>query len=127
MASAKTWKMYINGKWVDAANGGTFEDYNPYTGEVYAHVPAGKAEDAKRAVEAARAAFPEWAETPPGEKRKIFLKAADVMERRQDELVKAMGEEVGGTVPISQFQMNFVPGLYRSAAAAAYQVKEIGI
>ena len=123
MASAKTWKMYINGKWVDAANGGTFEDYNPYTGEVYAHVPAGKAEDAKRAVEAARAAFPEWAETPPGEKRKIFLKAADVMERRQDELVKAMGEEVGGTVPISQFQMNFVPGLYRSAAAAAYQVK----
>jgi acyl-CoA reductase-like NAD-dependent aldehyde dehydrogenase len=45
------------------------------------------------------------------------------MERRQDELVKAMMEEVGGTVAISMFQMNFVPGLYRMAAGAPYQVK----
>ena len=45
------------------------------------------------------------------------------MERRQDELVKAMMEEVGGTIGISMFQMFFVPGLYRMAASAAYDVK----
>ncbi|MDX1435387.1 MAG: aldehyde dehydrogenase family protein [Anaerolineales bacterium] len=119
----KKQKMYIGGKWVSAAGGGTFEDLNPYTGEVYAHVPAGTREDATRAIEAAQEAFPKWAETPPGKRRKIFLKAADVMEDREDDLVKAMMEEVGGTIGISMFQMNFVPGLYRMAAAAAYDVK----
>ena len=45
------------------------------------------------------------------------------MERRQDELVKAMMEEGGSTIGISMFQMFFVPGLYRMAASAAYDVK----
>jgi len=123
MATAKSYKMFVDGKWVDASGGGTFEDLNPYTGEVYANVAAGGAEDMRRAVDAAQAAFPEWAATPPGAKRQIFLKAADVMESRQDELVRAMMEEVGGTIGISMFQMGFVPGLYRMAASAAYDVK----
>ena len=121
--AVKTHKMFIGGKWVEAADGKTFEDMNPYTREVYAYLPAAKREDAKRAIEAAQAAFPGWAATPPNIKRKIFLKAADIMERRQDELVKAMMEEVGGTIGISMFQMFFVPGLYRMAAGAAYDVK----
>ena len=121
--AAKKHKMYIGGKWVDASSGKTFEDMNPYTGEVYAYLPAGKREDARLAIEAAHAAFPEWAKTPPSIRRKIFLKAADIMERRQEELVKAMMEEVGGTIGISMFQMFFVPGLYRTAAQAAYDVK----
>ena len=116
-------KMFIDGKWVPASSGETFEDMNPFTGEVYAHVPAGTAKDAQLAVEAAKRAFPDWAESPPGFRRQIFLKAADVMEARSDELVKAMMEEVGGTIGISMFQMHFVPGLFRQAAAAAYDVK----
>lgn len=119
----KSYQMYIGGKWVDAANGNTFDHMNPYTGGVYAQLPAGTREDAKRAIEAAQAAFPEWANTPPSVRRKIFLKAADIMESRQEELVKAMMEEVGGTIGISMFQMFFVPGLYRSAAAGAFDVK----
>jgi len=93
---SKNYQMYIGGKWVDAVDGKTFEDMNPYTGEVYAHLPAGKREDARRAIEAAQVAFPEWAKTPPSVRRKIFLKAADILESRQDELVKAMMEEVTG-------------------------------
>jgi acyl-CoA reductase-like NAD-dependent aldehyde dehydrogenase len=119
----KTYKMYIGGEWVDAASGEHFDDMNPYTGEVYARVPAGKRADATRAIEAAQTAFPEWANTAPGVRRGIFLKAADIMERRQDELVRVMMEEVGGTIGISMFQMHFVPGLYRMAASAAYDVK----
>jgi acyl-CoA reductase-like NAD-dependent aldehyde dehydrogenase len=120
---AKRHKMFIGGKWVDSASGETFDDLNPYTGQVYAQVPAGRREDARQAVDAAAAAFPEWAASPPGMRREIFLKAADVMERRSDELVKAMMEEVGGTIGISMFQMHFVPGLYRMAAGAGYDVK----
>jgi acyl-CoA reductase-like NAD-dependent aldehyde dehydrogenase len=120
---AKRHKMFIGGKWVDSASGETFDDLNPYTGQVYAQVPAGTREDARQAVDAAAAAFPEWASSPPGMRREIFLKAADIMERRSDELVKAMMEEVGGTIGISMFQMHFVPGLYRMAAGAGYDVK----
>ncbi|HEX9864772.1 MAG TPA: aldehyde dehydrogenase family protein [Acidimicrobiia bacterium] len=120
---AKKSKMYIGGKWVDSTSGETFDDLNPYTGEVYAQVPAGTPEDARQAIDAAKAAFPDWSKSPPGERRAIFLKAADIMERRSDELVKAMMEEVGGTIGISMFQMHFVPGLYRMAASAAYEVK----
>ncbi len=120
---AKTYQMYIGGQWVDAADGQYFDDLNPYTGELYARIPAGKREDATRAIEAAQAAFPDWANCPPAVRRGIFLKAADIMERRKDELVRVMMEEAGGTIGISMFQMHFVPGLYRMAAAAAYDVK----
>jgi acyl-CoA reductase-like NAD-dependent aldehyde dehydrogenase len=116
-------KMFIEGKWVDTETGETFDDMNPYTGEVYAEVPAGTRDDARQAIEAAKAAFPEWSTSPPAMRRQIFLKAADIMEQRSDELVKAMMEEVGGTIGISMFQMHFVPGLYRMAASAGYDVK----
>lgn len=49
------YNMYISGKWVDATGGGTFEDMNPYTGEIYAHIPKGKREDTRLAIEAAQA------------------------------------------------------------------------
>lgn len=120
---AKKTKMYVGGKWVDSTSGETFDDLNPFTGEVYAQVPAGTREDARQAIDAAKAAFPEWASSPPAMRREIFLKAADIMEQRQDDLVKAMMEEVGGTIGISMFQMHFVPGLYRMAAGAGYDVK----
>jgi acyl-CoA reductase-like NAD-dependent aldehyde dehydrogenase len=120
---AKKHKMFIGGKWVDSTSGDTFDDLNPFTGAVYAQVPAGTREDTRHAIDAAKAAFPEWASSPPAMRRQIFLKAADIMERRTDELVKAMMEEVGGTIGISMFQMGFVPGLYRMAAGAGYDVK----
>ena len=62
----KTHKMYIGGEWVEAAGGAYFDDLNPFTGDVYARIPAGKREDGLRAIEAAQAAFPSWAATPPG-------------------------------------------------------------
>src|SRR5262245_43990166 len=114
--------MYIGGKWVDAANGKTFDDLNPYNGELFAKVPAGTREDAKRAIEAAAAAFPEWAATPPAVKRKLFLKAADIWETRQKDLVEALNIETGSTIGIAMFQMFFLPGLLREAASQVYNV-----
>jgi acyl-CoA reductase-like NAD-dependent aldehyde dehydrogenase len=119
---SKNYQMYIGGEWVDAKNKESFEDYNPYNGEVFATVPKGKREDATRAIEAAAAAFPEWAASPPSLRRKLFLKAADIFEKRQDELVRVVAEETGSTIGIAMFQMFFVPGLFREAAAQAYSV-----
>ncbi|RPI34628.1 MAG: aldehyde dehydrogenase family protein, partial [Chloroflexota bacterium] len=119
---SKAYQMYIGGQWVDAQDQGTFEDYNPYTGEVYARVPRSKRIDATRAIEAAQAAFPEWSTSSPGMRRRLFLKAADIFEKRQDELIRVLNEETGSTMGIAMFQMFFVPGLYREAAAQAYSV-----
>jgi len=118
----RKYQMYIGGKWVDAANGQTFDDLNPYNGELFAKVPAGKREDAKRAIEAAAAAFPAWAATPPAVKRRLFLKAADVWESRQKDLVEALNIETGSTIGIAMFQMFFLPGLLREAASQVYNV-----
>jgi acyl-CoA reductase-like NAD-dependent aldehyde dehydrogenase len=114
-------KQFIGGQWVDAADGATFEDKDPFTGETVAIVPAAGGEDAARAIDAAAAAFPAWAETPPAARQAIFLKAADILERRQDEVVSLLARESGCTFGFGMFQMHFVPGLFRQAAATPYQ------
>ena len=118
--TAKQCRQFIGGEWVDPAGGRTFEDHDPYTLDVVAEVPAGTREDARRAVEAAAKAFPAWAKTPPGERQRIFLQAADILERRQDEVVSWLIRETGAGFGFAMFQMHFVPGLFRQAAGAAY-------
>jgi acyl-CoA reductase-like NAD-dependent aldehyde dehydrogenase len=98
----------------------TFQDLDPFTGDVVAEVPAGGADEARRAVEAAAAAFPAWAESLPAQRQAIFLKAADVLEGRRDEVVDLLARETGSTFGFAMFQMHFVPGLLRQAAALAY-------
>ena len=113
-------KQSIGGERVAAAGGETFEDRDPYTGETVALVPAGAAEDARRAIEAAHAAFDAWAASPPAARQAVFLKAADVLESRRGEVVSLLARETGCTFGFGMFQMGFVPGLFRQAAAAAY-------
>jgi acyl-CoA reductase-like NAD-dependent aldehyde dehydrogenase len=98
----------------------TFQDLDPYTDEVVAEVPACGREDARRAIEAAADAFPAWSSSPPAERHGIFLKAADALERRHDEVVSLLARETGATFGFGMFQMHFVPNLLRQAAALAY-------
>jgi acyl-CoA reductase-like NAD-dependent aldehyde dehydrogenase len=114
-------KQYIGGTWRDAASGETFDDRDPFTGEVVATVPAGGRDDARAAIEAAQAAAAEWAATTPAARQAVFLKAADVLESRRDEVVSMLARETGCTFGFGMFQMGFVPGLFRQAAAAPYQ------
>jgi acyl-CoA reductase-like NAD-dependent aldehyde dehydrogenase len=120
-AEAHEVKQFIGGRWTEAADGKTFEDKDPFTGETVAVVPAGGAEDAQRAIEAAAAAFEAWAATPPAVRQGIFLKAADILESRQDEVVSLLARETGCTFGFGMFQLHFVPGLFRQAAATPYQ------
>jgi acyl-CoA reductase-like NAD-dependent aldehyde dehydrogenase len=113
-------QLFVGGEWADAAGGETYEDRDPFTGELVAEVAAGGAEDARRAIEAASAAASAWAQTPPAVRQGVFLKAADVLESRQDEVVSLLARETGATFGFGMFQMHFVPGLFRQAAALAY-------
>src|SRR6266496_4272531 len=120
MIATQEYRQFIGGDWVDAADGATFEDRDPYTGETVLRVAAGGAEDARRAIEAAAAAFAAWSAAPPAERQRVFLKAADVLEGRLDEIVGLLARETGCSFGFGMFQLGFVQGLFRQAAAIAY-------
>ena len=113
-------REFIGGEWVESAGGATFDDLDPFTGDVVARVPAGTREDARRAVEAAAAAFPTWSSTTPAVRQGLFLRAADILESRGDEVVSLLARETGCTFGFGMFQLGFVAGLLRQAAGAAY-------
>jgi acyl-CoA reductase-like NAD-dependent aldehyde dehydrogenase len=114
-------RLHIGGDWLDATGGGSFEDRDPYTGEVVATVASAERADARRAIEAAAEAFPAWSQTPPAARQALFLRAADILESRRDEIVELLARETGCTFGFGMFQMGFTPGLLRQAANAGYQ------
>src|SRR5262245_1394857 len=114
-------RLFIGGQWTDAAEGGTFENRDPFTGDVVATVPAATRVDAERAVAAAAEAFPGWSQSLPAERQAMFLKAADVLGSRRDEVVELLARESGSTFGFGMFQMGFTAGLLRQAAGAGYQ------
>src|SRR2546430_1099817 len=112
--------QFVGGEWVDTGGGETFDDLDPFSGDVVARVAAGGRDDAKRAVDAAAGAFAGWSQTPPAERQRIFLKAADLLEARGDDVVSWLARETGATFGFGMFQLGFVAGLFRQAAALAY-------
>src|SRR3984885_9648385 len=81
-------QLFINGQWVDAASGKTFETPNPATGETLAHIAEGDAEDIDRAVKAARRAFEPgpWSRMTPSDRGRIIWKIGDLILEHVDEL-----------------------------------------
>jgi acyl-CoA reductase-like NAD-dependent aldehyde dehydrogenase len=83
-------KMLIGGKWVESASGKTFSTVNPADGSELAKVAEGDAEDVDRAAKAARKAFDDgkWARMAPGERERLLLKVADLIEKHATELAQ---------------------------------------
>ena len=120
MTEAPGLRMYVDGKWVDALNGRTFPDFNPWDDGVVATVPAGDADDAVEAIDAAARAFPAWAESPPGQRQRVFLTAADLLRRRAEEIRHLLAVETGCGAAFAGIQVDFAATLFRQAAALAY-------
>jgi acyl-CoA reductase-like NAD-dependent aldehyde dehydrogenase len=100
----REYQMYINGMWVNAVSGTLFDDYNPYTEEVYARVASARGEDARLAIQAAAEVFPSWSRVPPSDKRMFFLKAVDILERRSEEYAMALAERPVPPLPLPVFR-----------------------
>jgi succinate-semialdehyde dehydrogenase len=94
-AVAYTYKQYIDGEWVDASNGATWDVINPATEEVIRTVPYGNGDDAKRAIRAAARAFPGWHASTAYERAAILKRAADIMRARLDDLARTSVQECG--------------------------------
>ncbi|MEV0390147.1 aldehyde dehydrogenase family protein [Nonomuraea sp. NPDC050643] len=114
-------RHFIGGDWVEAGSGRTYPNRSPWSGEVLGEVAAGDAEDAERAVAAAHEAFGRWARTLPWERQRIFLRAADLLEARHDEVLRALALETGCGRHFGGVQMDFALKLLRQAAQLAYR------
>jgi acyl-CoA reductase-like NAD-dependent aldehyde dehydrogenase len=114
--------LYINGQWVAAKDKSTFQVYNPSTGEVWANVADAARGDAAAAVAAAAAAQPAWAELPHSERARLLSKVAAVLSARAKEFQETLVDEGGSWIGKTMFETGYSVGVYRAAAAAAYQV-----
>ena len=87
---SRTQKLYIDGKWVAAASGKTFDTIDPATEKVICQVAEGDAEDVDRAAKAATKAFYDsaWSRMIPAVREALLLKWADLVEAHADELAE---------------------------------------
>ena len=93
-------QAFIDGRYVDAASGRTFDCISPIDGRVLAQVSECGGEDIQRAVAAARRAFDAgtWSETPPKHRKKVLLKFAQLLEQHADELALLESLDMGKPV-----------------------------
>ncbi|MBX2989540.1 MAG: aldehyde dehydrogenase family protein [Bacteroidetes bacterium] len=93
---AKKFQNFINGKWVDAKSGKTFENRNPANwDEIVGTFPKSGKEDVEEAVQAARKAFDSWRLTPAPKRGDILRKVGDIMVARKEDLARQMTREMG--------------------------------
>ncbi|MBO3699395.1 aldehyde dehydrogenase [Roseivirga sp. E12] len=94
-------KNYINGELVEAANGQSFDNYNPANGEVYSQIPDSTSKDIQQAVDAASDAFPAWSKTSRKERSDLMLKVADLIDANHDRLAAAESKDNGKPIKLA--------------------------
>lgn len=94
-----------------------FEVRAPATGELSSLCAGVNLEDANRAVDNAKAAFPAWAKWKAYDRRAVMMKAADIMEDRKEELIGYQREETGAGRPFSEHTFNLGVSFIRDFAA----------
>jgi malonate-semialdehyde dehydrogenase (acetylating)/methylmalonate-semialdehyde dehydrogenase len=90
--------MLVAGRWEPSKSARLGDVYNPSTGRVIARVPLCAAADVDRAVQAAAAALPAWAETPVVERARIMFQFHELLARHADELARSVTREHGKTL-----------------------------
>ncbi len=120
----QSYQHYINGEWVEPASGEWFDTENPYTGEVWARIARGNAEDADRAVKAAKAAFEgEWSELTATARGKLLVKLADIIEREAARLGELEVRDNGKLIAEMGAQTKYMAEWYRYFGGLADKVE----
>jgi len=110
----KQYQHYIGGAWVDAAEGATFDSYNPATGEVWYRAARGSAEDMQRAVAAAKAAFqdPAWRDLTQTRRGHLIRKLGDLIAENAERLAVAESTDNGKLIREMRGQLATLPEWY---------------
>lgn len=119
-------RLFIDGAWVAPVRGGSFPVIDPATEEVFAHAPAGTAEDIDRAVKAARRAFDDgpWSRMSGRERAAVLRRIADGVTARQDELARIEVRDNGKPLPEALWDIGDVAGCFAYYAGLAEKLDE---
>jgi len=124
MTDLKRYRMFIDGRWVDAEDGKTFESVNPANGRPWAVFPSATAKDTDRAVKAAHRAFEEgpWAKLTPTERGKLLRRLAQLMPAASEELGRIETIDTGKLFKETRWQANRLAESYEFYAGLADKV-----
>ena len=119
--------LYIDGRWVNASDGATFEATNPATGEYLSTCAEATKDDVNAAVEAAWKAFATWKDTTAAERADILLKIADVIDANKERLAKIetmdngkpIRETMNVDIPMAADHFRYFAGVIRAEEGTA--------
>ncbi|WP_120501593.1 aldehyde dehydrogenase [Roseovarius sp. EL26] len=119
-----TYEMLIDGKWVGASDGGTFDTFNPTTGKVWATAPEATADDINQAVEAAYAACYEgpWAKMTPTQRGQCLRRLADLLADKSEELGAIETRDSGKMLKETRWQAKYISEFLQFYAGAADKI-----
>ena len=121
----KTYQMYIDGAWTDAAGKETFESKNPYTGAPWAVIPRGQQEDADHAVAAAIRAFrsDDWTGMTATNRGHLLRKLGDLIADKAEALARTEVQDNGKLFNEMFFQLKYVPEWFYYYAGLADKIE----
>jgi acyl-CoA reductase-like NAD-dependent aldehyde dehydrogenase len=120
---AVTTRLLIDGDWRDAVDGATDDAASPATGESLGPVAQGDREDARRAIAAAREAFPRWSTATAFERADALRRIAGVCEARRDELARICTLDQGKPIAESYDEVDELVAMWRGAAEDGLRVE----
>ncbi|MEO9575590.1 MAG: aldehyde dehydrogenase [Tateyamaria sp.] len=124
MGDIKNYQMLINGDWVDASDGGTFDSVNPTTGEIWSRVPEATEADVNSAVETAHHAFTKgpWAKMTPTERGKCLRKLGDLLADQSEGLGRTESLDTGKMLKETRWQAKYIAEFFHFFAGCADKV-----
>jgi acyl-CoA reductase-like NAD-dependent aldehyde dehydrogenase len=124
MGDIKNYQMLINGDWVDASDGGTFDSVNPTTGKIWSRVPEATETDVNRAVETAHHAFTKgpWSKMTPTERGKCLRKLGDLLAGQSEELGRTESIDTGKMLKETRWQAKYIAEFFHFFAGCADKV-----
>jgi succinate-semialdehyde dehydrogenase / glutarate-semialdehyde dehydrogenase len=105
-------QCYVDGRWIGADDGASTEVKNKATGAVLGTVPRCGAAETRRAIDAAKAAFPAWAAKPAKERGKILRRLADLMVANTEDLGRLMTAEQGKPLAEAKGEVGYAASFY---------------
>ena len=114
MAELPKYKMFIDGKWIEAASGEYFESFNPFTGKPWALIPRGGGADAVHVAEAAyRAATKgDWPKLKASQRGALLRKLGDLIARDAEKLAQTEVRDNGKLIAEMGAQLRYIPQWY---------------
>ncbi|MDO5669671.1 MAG: NAD-dependent succinate-semialdehyde dehydrogenase [Corynebacterium sp.] len=116
-------RLFLNGSFVDASDGGTFEVINPSDGSVLTEVASATSKDARRALDSLCAAQPDWAATPARERCEILRRAFELIMAHEEELTYLQSAELGRALPDSRGEVAYGAEFFRWFAEEGVRIR----